>query len=100
MTPHRAWTVSTNSARFVAARSAAVPTAAISPTPSFFASSTMPAIASIVRAIGSGWSAPVSSRPSPRRVISALSTTVCQAPSASRSPMWNLTEFVPTSMTA
>ena len=60
----------------------------------------MPAMASTVRAIGSAPSSPLSSRPSPSRVTSARSTTVRHAPSAARSPTWNLTEFVPTSMTA
>ena len=60
----------------------------------------MPAIASSVRAIGSAPSLPLSSRPSPSRVTSARSTTVRHVPSAACSPTWNLTEFVPTSMTA
>ena len=38
--------------------------------------------------------------PRPRRVTSARSTTVLHVPSARRSPTWNLTEFVPTSITA
>ena len=64
------------------------------------ASSAIAAIASTVRSIGSPPSCPASSRPSPSRVTSARSTTVVHSPSACRSPMWNLTEFVPTSMTA
>ena len=50
--------------------------------------------------IAAGWTAPCSLTPSPRRVTSARSTTVRQPPPASRSPMWNLTEFVPRSITA
>ena len=53
-----------------------------------------------VRSIGSAPRAPLSSRPSPSLVTSARSVTVVQAPSAARSPTWNLTEFVPTSRTA
>ncbi len=78
----------------------AVPTAAIDSTPACFASAAIPAIASTVRAIGSAPRRPVSSSPSPRRVTSARSATVSHVPSASSSPTWNLTEFVPTSSTA
>ncbi len=64
------------------------------------ASSAMSAIASTVRRIGSGWIGPPRWSPSPSRVTSARSTTVRQSPSASRSPTWNFTELVPTSITA
>ena len=79
---------------------AAVPTAAISATPCRRASSTIPAIASTVRAIGSGFRLPSSSSPSPRRATSARSTIVVHSASAERSPTWNFTEFVPTSIVA
>ena len=81
-------------------RSPAVPTAAIDATSCRRASSAITAMAAPVRSIGSGPSRPVSWSPSPRRVISARSTTARQLPSAFRSPTWNFTEFVPTSMTA
>jgi hypothetical protein len=79
--------------------SPAVPTAAIAFASCRCASSTMPAIASAVRVIAGSVSSPVSSSPSPSRVTSARSTTVCDAPSALRSARWNLTELVPTSIT-
>ena len=60
----------------------------------------MAAIASTVRSIAAGAMSPVSAMPSPSRVTSARSTSVAHEPSARRSPMWNLTELVPTSMTA
>ena len=99
-TPQRASTAPTSSAPFAAARSQAVPTAAISAAPARLASSAMPAIASIVRLIGSGSRVAAASRPSPRRVTSARSATVFHVPSARRSPTWSLTEFVPTSIAA
>ncbi len=99
-TPQRASTSLTNSSRFTAARIPAVPTAAIATAPARLDSSAIAAIASIVRFIGSGWRLPAASSPSPRRVTAARSTTVLQVPSACRSPMWSLTEFVPTSITA
>ena len=86
--------------RFDAWRRPSVPTAAIARAPSRFASSTMPAIATIARSSGSGWIAPPAARPSPSRVTSARSTTGCGRPSASNDPTWNLIEFVPRSMTA
>ena len=45
-------------------------------------------------------SSPVSSMPSPRRVISARSTTASSVRRALRSATWNLIEFVPQSITA
>ena len=99
-TPVRSRTASISSELFEAVRMPAVPTAAIPSTPFCCASSTIPAIASAVRRIGSGSRRPLSSSPSPSRVTSARSTTVRHEPSAARSPMWNFTEFVPTSITA
>ena len=99
-TPQRDSAALTNSAAFVAARSPAVPTAAIATAPASRASSASAAIASSVRSIGSGPSAPVASRPSPSRVTIARSMTTLQVSSARRSPTWSLTELVPTSITA
>ena len=61
-------------------RKPAVPTAAIVRTPCRFASSTMPAIAAIVRSSAVSTIAPPCASPSPRRVSSARSTTVRQRP--------------------
>ena len=88
------------SSRLRAIRNPAVPTAAIACTPWLLASSTMAAIAATVRFNGSAAITPWSPRPSPSRVSSARSTMARQLPSRSRSPTWNLTELVPTSMTA
>ena len=72
------------SARPRSARSAALQSrrSVIARTPLRRASSTMPAIASTVRAIASGASLPASASPSPRRVTSARSAIVVQLPSA------------------
>ena len=99
-TPQADSTAPTNAAEFVAARSPAVPTAAMAAAPAPRASSASAAIAFRVRSIGSGWRAPVASRPSPRRVTIARSATSLHESSARRSPTWSLTEFVPTSITA
>ena len=99
-TPDRDCTASTRSALLGAIRSPAVPTAAIAATLCCLASSAISAMAATVRSIGSGLSCPVSWSPSPSRVDWARSRTVRQPPSAPRSPMWNFTEFVPTSTTA
>ena len=59
-----------SSAEFFAIRIPAVATAAISAAPRLRASSTISTIASAVRRIGSAWSKPCSSSPSPSRVSS------------------------------
>jgi hypothetical protein len=64
------------------------------------ASLTMPATAAAVRSSAASMIRPCCASPSPRRVNSARSVTVRQRPSPSRSPMWNLIELVPASMTA
>ena len=89
-----------SASRLGASRSPAVPTATIDSTSLRAASSAMASIACAVRWIASSPSRPVLSRSWPSRVTSARSTIGRHPPSAARSPMWNLTEFVPTSMTA
>ena len=69
---------------FDAMRSPAVPTAAIARTPFRFASSTMPSIAATVRSSAASTIAPCGTSPSPRRVISARSTTVRHWPARRR----------------
>ena len=100
-TPVRSRTASMSAALLGAIRMPAVPTAAIASAPSRRASSTMPTIG-VDRARDrlARRAARCRARPSPRRVTSARSTIVRQAPFAARSPTWNFTEFVPTSMTA
>jgi hypothetical protein len=98
-TPVRSRIASTTAAPFRAARSPAVPTATMARTPAAVASATMAEIASDALVCASGVMSPPSVRPSPRRVISARSVSVRQ-PSDARSAMRNLTEFVPTSITA
>ena len=98
--PVRSRTASTNALLFRAMRKPAVPTDAVVTTASRAASSAMSAIASTVRAMGSSFSSPLRSSPSPSRVTSARSTTVRHSPSSRRSPITNLTELVPTSTTA
>ena len=87
------------SSLFPALRMPIVPTATSAEAWCARASAAMAAIASTVRSIAAGAMSPVSAMPSPSRVTSARSTSVVHEPSARRSPMWNLTELVPTSMT-
>ena len=100
VTPQRSRTRAMNASLLSALRIPMVPTATSCRGVVTCASSTMPLIASAVRSIAAGAMSPVSAMPSPRRVTSARSTRVLQEPSSCRSPMWNLTELVPTSMTA
>jgi len=68
--------------------------------PPFDAGLALPAMAVAVRSSAASMIAPPGTSPSPRRVISARSTTVRHLPPTSRSPMWNLMELVPASITA
>ena len=99
-TPQRSRTRVMKCSLFPAVRIPMVPTATRDDAWCRFASSAMPAMASTVRSIAAGAMSPVSAMPSPSRVTSPRSTMVRHEPSGRRSEMLNLTELVPTSMTA
>ena len=97
----RSWISSSTAAEFEAMRSPAVPTAAIASAPSAVASSTIALIASAVRAAASGAIAPRPLEPlAEARDVGTVADHASTSRPSPRSPTWNLTEFVPTSITA